>query len=212
MADIKAGDIGSTAIGHYGAEPAQLVLAERTIAFAWNIQGDATRSPFEEAVQRLFHVALPPIPNTTTRSAALTVLWLGPESWLLVAGAHSPATPAVADFTALRDAMNTQGGALFDVSASRVAWAVSGPRAAAVLAASCPLDFHARAFPAGHCAQSLFGHVNAIFYRQRETPAFTVMVARSFASDAWRALCLPAAQYGYEVGPSAPFGQQTGPP
>ena len=48
-----------------------------------------------------------------------------------------------------------------------------------------PLDLHCSAFPAGHCAQSLLGHINALLYRPDERPMFVVMVARSLAADAW---------------------------
>ena len=68
-----------------------------------------------------------------------------------------------------------------------------------MLAKGCPLDFHPRAFAEGACAQSVFGHVNALFYRRAASSAFTMMVARSLARDAWRALCVSAAQYGYDV-------------
>ena len=59
--------------------------------------------------------------------------------------------------------------------------------------------------PPATCAQSLFGHVNALFDKHDDAPTFTVMVARSFARDTWHALCESAAQYGYDVLPPAPF-------
>ena len=125
--------------------------------------------------------------------------WLGPESTLLLARSAS----AFADFYATRDALNVTGGALFDVSASRVAWRIAGAKAATVLAKSCPLDFHPLAFPPGTCAQSLLGHVNALFVRDGD--GFTMTVPRSFARGAWRTLSESAAQYGYEVEPPAPY-------
>ncbi len=73
-----------------------------------------------------------------------------------------------------------------------------------MLAKQCPLDFHARAFADGTCAQSVLGHVNALFYR-RDLSSFTVMVARSYARGVWRTLCQSAAQYGYDVVPPHPF-------
>ena len=194
--------VGSTAPGHYGPPSTGLSLAETTIAAAWNVQGDAARPAFVEEVRRLLGVALPTAPNTTAQSDALTALWLGPTSWLLVAGGASRLT----DFVAKRDALNAASSALFYLTASRVAWTLSGARAATVLATGCPLDFHPRTFAEGACAQSVFGHVGALFYKRDAAPTFTVMVARSFARDVWRALCLSAAQYGYDVGPPAPFG------
>ena len=201
MPDLDAAAIGSTAPGHYGAAATGVTLAETSIAAAWNVQGDPARPPFADEVQRAFGVALPLAPNTTAATDALTTLWLGPTSWLLVAGSASP----LADFAATRDALNARGGALFDLTASRVGWTVSGAHAATVLAASCPLDFHPRAFVAGTCAQSILGHISVLIVKRDETPAFTVLVARSFARHAWHALCGSAAQHGYDVLPPMPY-------
>ena len=150
----------------------------------------------------MFDVALPTRGNTTTRSDTLTALWLGPRSWLLVAGGAS----SLSGFTEKRDAINRQRGALFDVSASRVAWALAGPRAPDVLMKGCPLDFHPRAFAAGACAQSVYGHINVLVEKRDETPTFVLMVARSFARDVKRALCAGALQYGFDVVAARPYG------
>ena len=197
--------IGSTAPGCYGTGETPLVsLRETTIAAAWNIQGKPEKPAFLEQVLATFGTALPLAPNTTLASDALSALWLGPESWLLVAGGPlSPGHP-LTDFAARRDALNAAGGAVFDVSTSRVAWTLAGPRATSVLASGCPLDFHPRAFPPGTCAQSLFGHVNALFCRGADGE-FTMLVARSFGRDLWATLCAASAQHGYEVLAPGPF-------
>jgi sarcosine oxidase subunit gamma len=153
-----------------------------------------------EEVRRLFGIAIPLAPNTTARTDKLTALWLGPESWLLATG-----EAALVDYAAKRDVLNTAGGALFDVSASRVAWTISGPRAIDVLGKGCPLDFHLRVFAAATCAQSVFGHINVLVDKRDDAPTFTMMVARSLARDTWHALCEASAQYGYEVLPPSPF-------
>ena len=184
--------------GHYGAAGSGIVFTEATIAAAWNVQGNPARMMFGEEVRRLFEIELPAA-NAIATSDALTALWLGPTSWLLVAGGASP----LHDFAAKRAALNAMGGALFDVGASRIGWKISGSHAATVLAKGCPLDFHRRAFPPGTCAQSLFGHVNALFVNDGD--AFTLFVARSFARDAWHALAESAAQYGYDLRPPVPY-------
>ncbi len=189
-------------VGHHGVSGTGLTIAELTIAASWNLQGDPARPGFAEEARRLFDVALPTRGNTTTRSDTLTALWLGPRSWLLVAGGAS----SLSGFTEKRDAINRQRGALFDVSASRVAWALAGPRAADVLTKGCPLDFHPRAFAAGACAQSVYGHINVLVEKRDETPTFVLMVARSFARDVERALCAGALQYGFDVLAARPYG------
>lgn len=195
MAEENVFEVGATMAGHYGAASTGVTLAETTFTGAWNVQGDARRQEFLGAVRNVYALSLPTTPNTTMRAGALTALWLAPASWLVVASDESIA----ADFETRRDAINAAGGALFDVTASRVAWTLAGPNAATVLAKGCPLDFHPRAFVDGACAQSVFGHINALFYRRAASSVFTVMVARSLARDAWHRLCQSAAQYGYDV-------------
>lgn len=207
MSDRDSGEIGSKTPGHYGVEGAGVTLSEATIAAAWNVQGDPTRESFVTGVQQLFDVPLPLVSNATKRGNALIVFWLGPSSWLLVASSPSQRPSALADFASRRDALNALGGALFDVAASRVAYRIRGTHAATVLAKSCPLDFHPDVFSIGGCAQSMLGHVNALFYQQDAAPTFLMLVARSFARDVWRLLCRSAAQYGYDVGTAQPFAQ-----
>ena len=201
MADPNLFEIGAAMPGHYGAAATGVTLAETTIAGAWNVQGDPGRPELLAAAGRTFGLALPTTPNTTTRTETLTALWLGPASWLVVASDAS----ALADVDEARDALGIAGGALFDVTASRVAWTIAGGQAASVLAKGCPLDFHQRAFAEGTCAQSVFARINALFYRRAAAPVFTLLVARSFARDAWRALCLSAASCGYDVLPPRSF-------
>ena len=173
--------------------PPQVVLAEVRIASAWNVQG---RRAIDEA-RRRFGLVLDEAPNTMTSStitssAGTTSLWLGPESWLLVT-AETP----LRDFGARRDALQAAGGALFDVSASRVAFAVSGARALDVLAAGCPLDLHPDVLAPGRCAQSVFARVNALYARAAD--GFVVLVPRSFGRDVWHGLCEAAEEFGYVV-------------
>ena len=197
-------NIGSAAPGHYGvAASTLLTLQETPIAVAWNLQGDAADPAFAEQVQRAFGLTRLPETNATHTTDRLTAFWLGPTSWLLLAG-EVPGTYALTAFAAQRDAVNLVGGALFDVSASRIAWKLSGPRAATVLASGCPLDLHPRVFPAGSCAQSLFGHVGVLVGRDAQGD-FSLLVARSLARDVWQTLCATGAQYGYEVLAPVPF-------
>lgn len=183
-------------------DAAGIDFAETRIVRAWNLRGHPGGRAFVAEAERLFGLPLPLQPNTSTSGAAGAMLWLGPRSWLWVAG--SDAMPQ--EFDPARRALNAAGAALFDLSASHAAWTISGPAVARVLNRGCPLDFHPRAFPAGHCAQSVFGHINALFYRPDERPAFVVMVARSFAEDARDGLWSAATPEGPTVAPASVFG------
>jgi len=198
------GDVSARMPGHYGAADTAVTLRELVITTAWNVHGDLTHPPFRVAAESALGVALPPRPNSTLVAADWAALWVGPRSWLVIAN-PSPAAATLERFVATRDALNAAGGALFDVSASRVAFAICGRDAAAVLSKTCPLDLHPRAFPAGTCAQSVAGHIAALLYKADDAPTFVVMVARSMAGDAWGALCAAAGERGYAVLPAGHF-------
>jgi sarcosine oxidase subunit gamma len=171
---------------------APVTLRELRIANAWNVRGDARNAAFVAKVGHLL-APLPVEPLTSVRRDDAASLWLGPRSWLFVSGAAN-----VRDVDASRIAINAAGGALFDVSASYAGWSIAGAHAARVLNRDCPLDFSPHAFPAGRCAQSVLGHVNALFYRPRGEPTFLLLVARSHAADAWHALTAAASTDGRE--------------
>src|SRR4029079_16315092 len=82
------------------------------------------------------------------------LLWLGPRAWLHIASV----SPGPLHLDTARRRITAAGGALFDLSASYVAWSICGALAGRVLNRSCPLDFHADAFATGQCAQSLLGN------------------------------------------------------
>ena len=189
----------STAPGHYGiASSSRLTLQETRIAAAWNLQGDGSDAAFTDQAMRSFGIAQLPGTNGTVRSKAVRAFWLGPGSWLLLAGSVPGEAHPLRGFPVHRDAFNAVGGALFDLSASRIGWRVAGPMAFALLSSGCPLDLHPRAFAPGTCAQSLFGHVGALYWRDMAGD-FHLFVARSLARDAWEMLCATGAQFGYDV-------------
>ena len=107
-----------------------------------------------------------------TQAAAL---WLGPDEQLLIG-------PESADLTAtLIPALRDLPHSLVDVSHRQIALEVSGPHAAAVLNAGCPLDLDLSAFPVGMCTRTVFAKAEIVLWRT-STDVFHVEVWRSFAS------------------------------
>jgi sarcosine oxidase subunit gamma len=107
-----------------------------------------------------------------TQAAAL---WLGPDEQLLIG-------PESADFAAtLTPALRDLPHSLVDVSHRQIALEVSGPHAAAVLNAGCPLDLDLTAFPIGMCTRTVFAKAEIVLWRTG-SDVFHVEVWRSFAS------------------------------
>jgi sarcosine oxidase subunit gamma len=119
------------------------------------------------------------VPAAACRAAAQgdsAALWLGPDEWLLISGEHT------ADETgaALRAALAGLPHSLVDVSHRQVALEVSGPDAPRLLAAGCPLDLDASAFPVGMCTRTMLAKAEIVLWRTG-AKVFRIEVWRSFA-------------------------------
>ncbi|HWZ64900.1 MAG TPA: sarcosine oxidase subunit gamma family protein [Steroidobacteraceae bacterium] len=128
------------------------------------------------AAQRAFGVALPESACRAASQGERAALWLGPDEWLLIAPEHSGAETA----SALAAALAQLPHSLVDVSHRQIALELSGPRAALLLAAGCPLDLEASAFPVGMCTRTVLGKTDIVLWRTA-ADAFRIEVWRSFA-------------------------------
>ena len=108
--------------------------------------------------------------------AGRRALWLGPDEWLLIADGADVA--AIGDVVEL--VLEGTAHSLVDVSHRQVGLVASGPAAARVLNAGCPLDFGLNAFPVGFATRTLFDKVEIVLWR-RDEGAFHIEVWRSFA-------------------------------
>lgn len=104
-------------------------------------------------------------PNTIAEVDGRTVLWLGPDEWLVLGG---------------READFPRASAVVDVSANRVVFEAAGEDAAAVLATGCALDLDPSVFAPGRCAQTLLARAQVILWR-RELDRWWILVRPSFA-------------------------------
>jgi sarcosine oxidase subunit gamma len=136
--------------------------------------GEAGRLPF----------ALPLEPNTVAPAdTGASVLWLGPDEWLLVAGSGS----ADGLIDRVESALAGVHHSVVDVSANRLAFELSGAGRLDLLSAGCGLDLHPRAWASGRCAQTLLARVPVVLWERDETT--WVLVRPSFAGylAAWLA-------------------------
>lgn len=107
----------------------------------------------------------------------VAALWLGPDEWLLIAAEHTAQEKAAA----LRAALAGLPHSLVDVSHRQVALELKGPDAPLLLAAGCPLDLEASAFPVGMCTRTMLAKAEIVLWRTG-ADAFRIEVWRSFAA------------------------------
>jgi sarcosine oxidase subunit gamma len=137
---------------------------------------------FLDACEAVLGLRPPTEANTAASLGQKTILWLGPDEWLLVGEAGGEA----AMVQRLRKALEGIHSAVVDLSASRALLWVSGPHAEETLAKAATLDFHVRAFPVGHCAQTNIARTQGIIHRTGPEE-FRIFVRTSFARylSAW---------------------------
>ncbi|MDX3529224.1 sarcosine oxidase subunit gamma family protein [Streptomyces sp. ID05-39B] len=152
-------------------------LAELPFLAQLNVRLDA-KGAAAAAVGLAMDLQLPLQPNTVVRAGKLTVLWLGPDEWLLVGPPGSEGDLE----SRIREAARDEPVSVTDVSAQRTTLLVTGPRARDLLAHGCPLDLHPRVYGAGRCAQTTLGRTQVVLVARDEPRAgFWVLVRSTFA-------------------------------
>jgi sarcosine oxidase subunit gamma len=124
------------------------------------------------ALSKALGVTLPLKPKTSAAKGARTVLWLGPDEWLVIDEAGKDPLADCAKVSALYSAVG--------ISHRNVAISVEGPGAEATLAAGCPQDLSLAVFPVGACSRTILGKVEVVVLRIAED-AFRVECWRSFS-------------------------------
>jgi sarcosine oxidase subunit gamma len=140
---------------------------------------DVRVDPASEAADRIekaLGAALPSECGNTTASGPHTVVWLGPDEWLVLSQAEATAVAAE-----LREALAGAPGSVVDVSANRTTLELSGPAARQVLEKGCPLDLHPRAFGPGQAVSTTVGPVPVLLWQVDKTPTYRLFPRSSFA-------------------------------
>jgi sarcosine oxidase subunit gamma len=169
-----------------------LVLAELNVPGQINVRGRASDAAFLTAAGSVLEARLPVSPNTVQTGGDLTILWLGPDEWLILTAPGEEATI----IARLRDALGRVHAAVTDVSGNRARLRLAGPNARNVLAKGCSLDLHPSRFGPGQCAQTLIVRAGAILHQIDDRPTYDLYPLRSFAEYLWMWLSDAMTEYG----------------
>ena len=169
-------------LGHLAAQlaetPPGVGLAELPFLTQFNLRIDPAGTA-ARVVGDVLGAALPTRANTAVTAGELTMLWLGPDEWLVVA----PEGRQEGLEKTLRQAIGTEPGAVVDLSAHRTTIELTGERASEVLAKGCSLDLHPTVFTPGSCAQVLLAQAPVLLVaREGEHSAYWLLVRASFAT------------------------------
>ena len=155
-----------------------VTLAEASARTRLNLRIDPKDADALTAAGAILGGSLPRTPNTAAATVnGKTLLWLGPDEWLVT----DPAPEGAALEDTLRDRLDSRHHALTDVSAMYTTLALSGPRAREVLMKGCRLDLHPRAFEPGTCVQTALAKANVILHQTDDAPSYEITARNSFS-------------------------------
>ncbi len=110
----------------------------------------------------------------------VSVLWLGPCEFLVVAPEQAHDLLGGNLISALDAALGGAPGQVVDLSANRTMFELSGSRARAVLEKGCSLDLHPRSFPPGTALNTEVGGIPVVLEKTGEE-SFRLFPRASFA-------------------------------
>ncbi|GAB92989.1 sarcosine oxidase subunit gamma [Gordonia rhizosphera] len=121
---------------------------------------------------------LPVAPSTVVDGPDTSVIWFGPQEWLVTSTTRGGEELE----TQLREAIGDHSGAAVDVSAQRTTLRLRGARARDVLAKGCSLDLHPSVFTVGAAAQTMLGLAAVVLIPLDDAGTdYRIIVRSSFA-------------------------------
>ncbi len=187
LAQFLAAELGGETPAEAGVQ-----LSERAFMGHINLRGEPSDQTFLEIAEDVLGVGLPLEPNTVSEGHDVTLLWLGPNEWLILTspGGQHEIIPS------LRNALGNLFSAVTDVSGGQTIINIQGPHARDVLSKGCTLDLHPRFFGPGQCAQTNIDKATATIRQLDESPSYHIIVRRSFADHLASWLKDGAQEYG----------------
>ena len=187
----KRGDFGFAR-----GDGAGIIIAERRqLAMVQVAALSGSSVPVRAALGAAFRLTVTAEPNQTAQKDGVTILWIGPDRWLVVESERSG--PGLG--TRLAEVLASTPATLIDLSHGRTVLRVAGRSSGDLLAKGCGIDIHPRAFPVGRCAQSLLGQVGVLVHAVDEAPSFDLYVARSYALTVWEWVTDSTAEYACRI-------------
>jgi sarcosine oxidase subunit gamma len=109
--------VGADALmkAHQSGSPKKFRLTERPFLELVNVRGDTRDPAFVKAVQNVIGCVPPEKANTIARANGYTMLWLGPDEWLVHSDTAHDASRTAPLEAKLREAFGGQFSAAVDI-------------------------------------------------------------------------------------------------
>jgi sarcosine oxidase, subunit gamma len=150
-----------------------------------------------DLVHSVIGLKLPLDALTSATAGDTSILWLGPDEWMIVTSPDG----AERHSTAARTALAQVHHQLVDVGDYYTIIEISGPRSREALMKLTTLDLHPRAFKAGMVAGSMFAHAHAWVWQSADDaaeggPVFRLLIRWSMADYLWCVVAEAGREWG----------------
>lgn len=167
--------------GRAGSGADTAVIVEHPHMGKINLRGDSGDKAFMDGVAEAVGAAPPVEANTAVKAGDNTVLWLGPDEWLVV----TPEGKQGEAEAALAESLAGQHVSIVDGTDARTTIRLHGAHARDVLMKGSPLDLHPRVFGPGQCAQTLLAKADVLIHQLDDAPSYDLYVLCSFSRYLW---------------------------
>ena len=139
------------------------------------------------------NLKLPTKSLTVTSDNIARILWVGPDTWLII----SKDKKLIED---IHNTFNENDFAVTDISQSRAVIEISGSKSKDVLKKGSPLNFNNDMFKPNNCANTTYNGINIIIDFISEKPdCFNLFALRSFGGSFYHSITDSCLEYGYEA-------------
>jgi sarcosine oxidase subunit gamma len=180
--------------GRYGAASDKPVAISEVRLAIVQVQARKGRAAdVAAALQQHLGVAIPR-PGQFTRANELSMVTIGPDTWLV--------TTAYVQEGHLYDRLAglLRGlAAVTDQTHGKTALKISGAMARSVLDKGCRVDLHPRAFATGRAAVTPIDHVTVVLTQTDDAPTYYLIAPSTLVASLFEFLTASAAEFGYTL-------------
>ena len=161
-------------------------MKEKTPIPKINLRGNLENKEFVTKVEKILGMILPNEPCSTSNKEKITLLWLGPNEWLLVSNNEIPKETNTYELEQVMfdNISKTSLGAITNVTDHFTIFKLSGSNIFEVLSKGCPFDFSSDDFGDNKVVQTILNHIDVTIHRRTENDV-DLYVRRSFAGYLW---------------------------
>tara|TARA_Y100001970_G_scaffold32365_1_gene40223 strand:+ start:73 stop:630 length:558 start_codon:yes stop_codon:yes gene_type:complete len=154
--------------------------------FKINLRGK--NREFLKKVGQLLSIILPYEPNTSASNQEISILWLGPDEWLIYSNQID-----LKKFNTIGESLYTElyqsnKGAVTYVSDQYTCINIKGDKFYDLISKNCPLDLSIFEKNTGNVCQTIINGIDVIIH-QIDSAEFNIFIRRSFAKHLYLWLC-----------------------